>query len=66
VLLSVQEWRPFIGGGAGRGGGQRWPGREKFSGRGGSGGDVGRVGRSGGVLRLLRTRYGMLADLGNG
>jgi hypothetical protein len=31
-----------------------------FPGRGGSGGDVGRVGRSGGVLRLLRTRYGML------
>jgi hypothetical protein len=31
-----------------------------FPGRGGSGGDVGRVGRSGGVLRLLRARYGLL------
>jgi hypothetical protein len=32
----------------------------KSSGRGGSGGDVGHMGRSGGVLRLLRTRYGRL------
>jgi hypothetical protein len=31
-----------------------------FPGRGGSGGDIGRVGRSGGVLQLLRTRYGRL------
>jgi hypothetical protein len=31
-----------------------------FPGRSGSGGDVGRVSRSGGVLWLLRTRYGLL------